>query len=80
MMPIRLREDEPARACGWLMWSSAATMKGYYWPNQAVQEISPGNSSRIFCFDPVASRDLGVAGAMKSAISWEMPYSNHPTL
>ena len=30
-MPIRLREDEPARACGWLMWSSAATMKGYYW-------------------------------------------------
>jgi len=40
MMPIRLREDEPTRTCGWLMWSSAATMKGNYWPQAAVQTFT----------------------------------------
>lgn len=44
-----------------------------------VQQVIPGFSSRISCFDPVASRYLGILGAMKSAIGWEMPYSNSPT-
>jgi len=45
-------------------------------PYSEVQEIYHRDFSRISCFDPVASRDLGIAGTMKSAISWEMPYSN----